>query len=333
MSDDHWADDLEETPPEDESDAGTGEQAADAVRGGIWGASRAVGSGAVNFISSLTRPIPYLGARIWGGMAKRSLYYYYKASGGDRMGIEVFPSGKAKLQPVKYRPPEACEEDESPGWKAKGRDKTWKPTTDGQGGPRLHKTPIVPLSSEAWRATSVLEARVTEAVDQGEHRPLYKLDEATLEADVTVHASEELGDGGNAQATADGGYKTEWGDGTIVPRSTPVYEDEIIELNSDDHDGQAVSFRKVRDLWLEQTTTEEMSRQEERGFLAGRSNKNMMRWMFKIFLIAGLVAIAGLIGKELITALLGSGGGEGGGGGGMLPIMLNMADIATAAVV
>lgn len=302
----------------------TAERAADGIRGGVSVAAAWVGGGAINFISSLTRPIPAVGERLWGGMAKRSLHYYHKASGGDRMGIEIMPSGEAQLQPVKYRPPEACDVDEAPGWKAKGRDKVWKPTTGGQTGPRLHKTPIVPLSSEAWRASNTLEARVAEAVDQGETRPLYALDEADLTVTLDAEAA-----GGAEAALADGGYQ----EASINPRSMPVYQDEIIELNSDDHDGQAVSFRKVRDMWLEQTTTEEMSRQEERGFLAGRSNKDMMRFAFKIFLIAGLVAIAGLIGKELINALFSNGGGGGGGVGGGLPFFAAVADQLAHAVI
>jgi len=296
-------------------------RAADAIRRSVGSVGATVGLGALNFVSSLTRKPSFIGERVWGGMAKRSLYYYYKASNADSLGIEVMPSGRAQWQPIKYRPPENCDVDEEPGWVAKNREKVWKPTTDGQSGARLHKTPIVPLSSEAWRATSTLEAEVAEALDQGKHRPLYRLDEATLEADVNVHAPDALGEGGQP-ATPDGGYETDWGDGTIRPRSTPVYEDEIIDLGSD-VDGQAVSWSKCVDMWLEQTTTEEMSRQEERGFLAGRSNKDMKSWIVKILLIAGLIAIAGLIGPELVAGLFdGSGGGGGGGGGGMVPIML-----------
>jgi hypothetical protein len=114
---------------------------------------------------------------------------------------------------------------------------------------------------------------------------------------------------------ADGGYQQ----AEIHPRSMPVYQDEVIQLNSDDHAGQAVSFRKYREMFLESTTTEEMSLTEDRAFLAGRSKQDMKGFALKIMIIAAVVAIAGLIGKELIGALFGGGGG-GGSPGGNLPI-------------
>lgn len=286
------------------------ERAARGVRRAVNVTAGWVAGGAFNFIGSLTRPIPVFGERIWGGMAKRSLYYYYKSTGADRMGLEIMPSGEAVWQPIKYKPPENTDLEEAPGWYAKGRDKVWKPTADGQGGPRLHKTPILPLSSEAWRSTSVLESRITEAVDQGDHRPLYSLEEADLTVTLDAEAA-----GGPEEALADGGYQ----EATINPRDLPVYQDEIVELNTDDHDGQAISFQKYKEMFLESATTEEMSLHEDRAFLAGRSKQDMKSFALKVFLIAAVVAIAGLVGKELIAALFG--GGTGGvPGGGSLPI-------------
>jgi len=137
--------------------------------------------------------------------------------------------------------------------------------------------------------------------------------------DTTLDAS-----AGGQQAVADGGVGIT--DIQFDPRGSPIFEDEIIELGGDDYDGQAVSFNKVRELWLEQTSTEEMSMQEERGFLAGRSRKDMKRWALKILIIGGLVALGGLIGPELVQAAFGGGGGGGesaSSGGGFVPLMIS----------
>lgn len=266
-------------------------------------------------IARLLRPIPMAGTKLWKALAVKSLYHYHKAAGGDRIGLEVTPSNQIKLTPVKWRGNDAVDDDEKPGWKAKARDKTWKPTTLGQTGPRLGKTPVLPLDSESWKTTSILEADIAEAVDQGETRPLYRVDAAELTAEIGPAGQA----GGQASApVADGGMAVQ--NITFDPRNSPIFEDVIINLGSDDYDGMAVSWLKSKELLLEQTTTEEMANQEERGFLAGRSKQDIMRWMWKVFLIAGLVAIAGLIGKELVAALFGGGGG--GGGGGMIPLVI-----------
>lgn len=267
-------------------------------------------------IARVLRPVPLVGSKLWKTLAVKSLYHYHKAAGGDRVGLETTPSNQIKLTPVKWRGNDAVDDDEKPGWKAKGRDKTWKPTTLGQTGPRLGRTPVIPLDSESWKTTSILEADIAEAVDQGETRPLYRVDDARLSAEIGPAGQA----GGQASApVADGGMAVQ--NIEFDPRSSPIFEDVIVNLGSDDYDGMAVSWWKAKELLLEQTTTEEMANQEERGFLAGRSKQDIMRWMWKIFLVAGLVAIAGLIGKELVFALLGGGGG-GGGGSGMIPLIL-----------
>lgn len=263
-------------------------------------------------VARAIRWVPYLGSKIWKAIAVKSLYHYHRAHGGDRTGFEVTPSNKIRLTPVKWKGPESVGDDEKPGWRAKGRDKVWSPTTLGQTGPRLGKTPVIPLDSDSWKATSILESRVAEAVDLGETRPLYRVDEANLTATISMD------EGPKGEPLADGGYGVE--DVQFDPRSSPIFEDTIIDLGSDDYDGQAVSWWKAKELMLERTTTDEMHNQEERGFLAGRSRKDMMRWMWKIFLIAGLVAVAGLIGKELVFVLFGAGGG--GGGSGIIPLTL-----------
>ena len=298
---------------DDAKDLNVGERAAHGIRRAVGKTFGGIGAIIFGFVVVLTRPVPFLGTKFWGKMATKSLYQYHKSHGGDRTGLEATPSNDLKLTPVKWKGASAVDEDERPGWHAKGRDKVWKPTTLGQTGPRLGKTPIVTLDTESWRSTSVLEARVAEAIDMGDMRPLYRVDEANLTA--TVDLGPQGGQGAAAPALADGGEVQSI---QFEPRSSPIFEDMIIDLGSENYDGQAVSFWKAKELMGEQTTSEEMENQEKRGFLAGRSKENMMKWMFRIMLIAGLVALGGLIGPELIAAFFGGGGG--GGGGGMIPI-------------
>jgi hypothetical protein len=213
--------------------------------------------------------------------------------------------------PVKYKTAAQTGDDEQAGWHAKGRDQAWRPSTLGQSGPRLGKTPIVPLDAESWRATSTLEARVAEAVDQGEMRPLYRVDEADLRAELDTTGTAAGG------AITDGGAQVTNLD--FEPRGSPIFDDMIIDLGSDDYDGQAVSWRKTQELLSETTTSDEMERQEQRGIIAGMSRKDIKSLMLKIMLIGGAVALGGLVGPELVGALFGGGGG-GGGGGGVIPI-------------
>jgi len=258
----------------------------------------------------ITKPIPGLKTKLWKGLTIASLRQYHRNAGGDRLGLEVQPSGELKLTPVKYRSADAIEQDEQPGWKAKGRDKTWRPTTLGQDGYRLGKVPVVPLDTDSWRATSVLESRVAEAVDMGETRPLYDVEKAELTAEIDYGNA-----AGNNAAVADGGANLNVG---FEPTSSPVFEDTIIDLGSDDWDGQAVSWEKSKELMLERTGTEEMQNQETRGEIAGQSGRDMQRFVIKVMMIAaGMIALA-VIGREVVSMVFagGGGGGEGASGGG-----------------
>lgn len=304
------ADSLAEEP-DDAADAGAdrGRQAAATIRTGVFRTCAGIGAFVFTFLRNLLSLPLIPSARLFKGLAVRSLYAYYKNSGGDRLGLVESPGGTVKLIPVKYKTAAETGDDEQAGWHAKGRDQAWRPSTLGQSGPRLGKTPIVPLDADSWRATSTLEARVAEAVDMGETRPLYDVSEARLTAEFDLGdtpAADALPDGGEAQA-----------DLQFQPRSTPVFSDMIIDLGSEEYDGQAVSWRKTQELLTETTTSDEMERQEQRGLIAGMSRKDIKSLMLKVMLIGGAVALAGLIGPELVTAIFGGGGG---GGGGAIPI-------------
>jgi hypothetical protein len=293
-----------------EAGANRGRAAAATIRTGVYNSAAALGAFIFTFLRNLlTLPLLPTG-RLFKGLAVRCLYAYHKKSGGDRLGLVEDPGGKVDLVPVKYKTAAEAGDDTQAGWHAKGRDQAWRPSTLGQSGPRLGKVPIVPLDADSWRATSTLEARVAEAVDQGETRPLYRVDEANLRAELDTSGATR----GNA--VADGGQYAV-NNLEFEPRTSPIFEDMIIDLGSDDYDGQAVSWRKTNELLTETTTSDEMERQEQRGLIAGMSRKDIKSLMLKVMLIGGVIAIAGLIGPELVGAVLGGGGGS---GGGVIPI-------------
>jgi hypothetical protein len=296
----------------DEGGAGAedGEAAAERVRDSVAGGVGYLGSFIVAFLGNLMSLPLVPGARLWKGLTVRALRNYHKVSGGDRIGLVENPGGKIDLVPVKYKTAAETGDDEQAGWHAKGRDQVWRPSTFGQSGPRLWKTPVVPLDADSWRATSTLEARVAEAVDQGETRPLYRVDEADLRAELNMSGAAQgaaVTDGGQARVDTV----------EFEPRGSPIFEDMIIDLGSDDYNGQAVSWTKTQELLTETTTSDEMERQEQRGIIAGMSRKDIKSLMLKIMIIGGLIALGGLIGPELVGAVLGGGGG---GGGGLIPI-------------
>lgn len=306
MSDDTDDQDLIDDVASDTTS--TGGKLASGIRSFVGRIAWAFAVNILQFFYHITRFGP--GSGFWKKLSQWGLYKYHRATGGDRLGLEFRPNGKVEPIPVKWKPPELCEEDEKPGWRAKGRDRAWTPTTEGADGHRLGKVPIVPLDSDNWRASSVMEARVAEAVDQGYTRPLYRVDEAELEATINYGAA------AGGQAVADGGANVER---VFQPQHSPVFEDMIIDLNGEDgYDGSAISFNKVRELMLETTTTDEMKAQEQRGFLAGRSGQDVKKLAFKLFLAAIVFLLLFELGPVLIENVLGGGGG--GGGGGLIPL-------------
>jgi hypothetical protein len=273
----------------------------------------------LGLVYALTKLLPVFGERFWKKLALRTMYLYHQRAGGDALGVEALTQEKADLTPVKYKPAEQTEQEERPGWSAKNRDKVWSPTTFGRSTMRLGKVPIIPLDNDSWQATSYAEARVAEAVDQGDTRPLYDVSDAELTATFDATGA----GGAGQQAVADGGTNVQ--NMEFNPRSTAPFKDMIVEIGGDDYDGQAISFWKTKELMLETTTTEEMERQEERGFLAGRSRDDLKSWALKIMLIGAALGLAGLVGPELVNAVFGGGGGGGGGGGaGIIPFQLSV---------
>jgi hypothetical protein len=253
------------------------------------------------------------GAKFWKGLAKASLYNYHKRSGGDALGVNHLPNEGVELLPIKYQ--QGLEElDDKPGWKAKGRDKVWEPSAQGQALSWLGKTPLVMLDDDADYQGTWLDCGVVDAIDKGNMRELYRADAGTFTAEITDHS----GVIGGGAARADGGYNVER---DFVPETSPIFEDMIIDLGSGEgFNGSAISFRRYADIARDTSTQEKLKLAEQRGYLAGMDPGEYKSLMLKIMLIGGAVAIAGLVGPEIVAALFGGGGD--GGGGSVIPFQL-----------
>jgi hypothetical protein len=258
---------------------------------------------------TIMRLLPFVGGAFWRRLAMVSLANYHKRAGGDAVAIlGKQEANKATLKPVQYQ--DGLDElDDEPGWSVKGMERKYKPSRHG--GPfRLGKTPVLPIDLTETRAGSPLECEVTEAVDQGRTRPLYRVDNSA-ELQARIDANGALG--GQGAAVSDGGMNMERG---FDPGQSPIFEDMIVDLSPDgDYDGQAISFWKYSDADPDKTTPEQLELAKNRGLLAGMAGRDYKSLMVKLMLIAGAVAVAGLVGPEIVNALFASGGGGGGGGG------------------
>jgi hypothetical protein len=304
--------------PRGERPEDVGADAADSVWRPVGLIGRALAGFASRSAYLLLRVTPY-SHRFWKNLALTSLQNYHKRAGGDRVGLEAAPNG-LRLTPVKWR--DAIEElDDQPGWKAKGRDKVWEASAVNSGGTRLGKTPIVPLDSDATTAGSMLECRLSDAIDKGRMRELYRADDGVFRAEIDYTGVDAPG---GDTAMADGGASQPQVFREFDPGESPIFEDMLIDIGSGEgFDGSAISFETYQELQKETTTSEQMKQQEVRGYLAGKYHDNK-DWI-KLFLIAAGLAGLGLVAPylpNLISALFGGGGG-GGGGGSIIPFAIS----------
>lgn len=269
-----------------------------------------------SFARNFVKLVPFR-QRVFRRMAIKSLYNYHRVAGGDAIGFNALPNGKVDLQPIKYK--DALGGDDKPGWKAKGREKTWGAGAEGRGVDYIGKTPIVLLDDDAADKGSFLQSRVAEAIDLGQHQPLFTNPEFILEVQSPPEAD------GSGPAVADGGQV----DGGPVTLSAPQLKAEgvfssdcIIDLSSPSGaDGMRVSWRKYKELYGETATTEEMKRQEERGRIAELKKNDKANLAFKMMLVAlGIIAVVEL-GPTLVAGLFGVTGSAGGGGGSAIPTL------------
>lgn len=264
-----------------------------------------------------TIPKPLLGIRgtLYKRMFTKSLNNYYKAIGGaDAIAINAKAGQRLDLEPVAYRPPDACEDDESPGWYAKDRDKVWSPASEGNSVNFLGgKTPTVLLEDDDHVEAGFLAPRIGQAIELDNYRPVFTNTQLTAVAPV-------VGDLNQNGALADGGeIRPE--DIGLEPNNPGQWAgDNIIDLNSaDGYGGMRISTAKAREWRAEHADSEAMQRAEDRGRLMealGGDDTNVT----KLFLYAALFSLA-VIGLVVLGPKLMS---SGGGGGGINPLVIGL---------
>jgi hypothetical protein len=238
-------------------------------------------------------------------LALNSIKQYHKRAGGDALAIDARAGQQLDLTPVKFRSAGECEEGEKPGWVAKDGTKTWNAASEGRVVDYLNNTPIVALDRDSHVECGWLRPRIAEAIELDNYDGLYTNPQLNLVADATASNGQAVADGGTPELEL--GSPGQWAG------------DALVDLDSGDgYDGMRVSFRKATEWMSEQTTTQEMQMQEDRGYIRGLAGGDTPS-ITKLLLICAAIILGGFaiafIGPELV--------GGGGGGGGINPLMIN----------
>jgi len=283
-------------------------------------AGRAAHAGTKGGLSFLTLVIPFFG-KVHESLAKWALYKYYKKSSGDAIGLIHEPNGQVDLLPVKYKEQSVDEDEvERAGWHALGRERSWHEGADGREVDRIGRTPIVLLDSASTQRATATEARFSECLDLGQKEKLYRVpDRSALDVTVQVGGPGAGAAGnGHAGARADGGVQM---DILEANAQKAIWEQSVVDIGTDDHDGMRINPRKVKETYREQTGSEQLDEVERLGFLAGKVGSNVdSGFVVKVLLIALGIVAAATIGPDLLGTASNAGGG--GGGGGIMPFML-----------
>lgn len=259
-----------------------------------------IGRWAGKMIATVPKPMFGIRATLFKRMATKSIQNYYKTIGGaDAIAINAKAGQRLDLEPVAYRPPDECGDDEAPGWYAKDRDKVWSPASEGNSVNFLGgKTPTVLLEDDDHVEAGFLAPRIGEAIELDRYSPLFT--NATFDVTLSPKA------GG---ARADGGMG---GDIDLSLNSPGEWAgDNVVDLNSGEgYSGMRISTEKAREWRAEHADSEAMKRAEDRGRLMealGGEDVDVVR----LFIYAALFALAVIAVVLLGPKLVGSGGGSG----------------------
>ena len=264
-------------------------------------------------IATIPKPLLGIRATLFKRMATKSLNNYYKTiSGADAIAINAKAGQRLDLEPVAYRAPDECGDDEAPGWYAKDRDKTWHPASEGNSVNFLAgKTPTVILEDDDHVEAGFLAPRIGQAIELDNWWPIFTNPDINAVIDAQPGANGARADGGmgvNLELDSPG----EWAG------------ENLIDLDSGPgHSGMRITTAKAKEWRAEQADSEAMKRAEDRGRLQealGGDSTDAAR----IFLYAALLVIGVLGIIEVLPVLLGGGGG---GGGGVNPLMIGLAGL------
>jgi len=267
-----------------------------------------LGGLAAKLVSLIPKPLFGVRETLFKRLAVKSIENYHKTAGGDAVGINAQAGQQIDLEPIKYRPPESCEEGQQPGWVAKSRDKTWNPAEEGNSVNYLGKTPVVALEDDSHVEAGWLAPRIGEAIEMDQYWPLFS------DPDITAHINYGAGGATNG-AIADGGTSTI---NFELEQMGEYADDAIVDLGSGpEYDGLRISMSKAREWQAETADSEEMQMQEDRGYLRGLANGDDGPSLTKLLLICAAI-ILGVLAIVFLGPQLMSGGG---GGGGINPLM------------
>lgn len=257
----------------------------------------------------VTRFLPYFGTKWWKFLSVFAFNTYFKRVSGSPDVIGLIT--EEDTQVIRFAPARleyGLEEiEDEAGWNVLGEDRYWKRSAHPEIF-RIGKVPVVWFDRDSIRAGSPLESRVTEAIDAGDMRELYNVEQAEITARI------DYPDAMGGQAVADGGE-----DYTIRRdfnwKEAPIFEDMLIDVSAGEgFAGRALSFTHYNDHAPHETDPEELVKAEQRGWLAGLAGGDRTGFILKVMLIA-----AGIVLGTLAIVLLGprllSQGAQGGGGG------------------
>lgn len=278
---------------------------------------------------------------IYRGIAKFGLGRIKNSSGADVVGMIPREGGKIDPQPMKLK---RRDEDNSQYWSTLETDEEFDVGPQGLSYEYIGNTPVAFFTHDPPRETSLLEARIRDAIDLGDHDAVY------TDADIELHEHIQMPDEAVSEngAMADGGVMGQVEDRTWEVETDHLPEDHIIDVGGAKDavpeqeevecpdcgenvtvdmrlervvDGMRVSWRRVNDILHQNVPTEEMNMQEQRGELAGAAgndDKIMRVVIYALVAIVGVVFIF-FLGPAVVKGIFGSGVFEGGGGGGTLP--------------
>lgn len=257
--------------------------------------------------------------KLWVGVAKLALKKIKKTTGADMIGFLSSEGGQLTPTPMKLK---QRDEDDSKYWATTENDTEYDVGPQGVSREYIGSVPVGFFVDDPPREVNLLEARVRDAVDVGQHQPL-------VDGKVTLHehvwqpsGSLEGGehDGAAGAARADGGHAQagmeEVFDREVEIDAEQIPDDSIIDLSTDSGNGARVSWNRVNDILHETPPTEQMVMQEQRGELAGAAGNEDKVTRIAIYALGFMVLLVfGLLfGPAIINAIFGNGTINGLGG-------------------
>lgn len=237
-----------------------------------------------------------------GTIFKRMFYAgahgYYRKSGGDALGLNALPNGGIEAIPVKYK--QAIDDaDEQPGWKAKGREKTWHEGAGGRDTDRLGgKTPVVLLDDDATERYPRSMMRAVEGLDLDQYSPVY----TQPKVEQVIQLPEGFQDDGE-RARADGGQMVKDIDWQVTDHGE-FGEDVWIDPTTPAGDGLRLSLRSSKELLAEKTDSQKIRDAKQRGILAGMDPGDT-RDQIKMLIICGLIIVGALFVVLVLPDIIG----------------------------